>query len=206
MDDAKNFISKYWPWLLGGLIALYLIMRSGSASSSSSGTDYATYLAAQSQAAGQAAQVGLAQQAQDQSNALANATLNAQVQSNAGQQQIDYLNAQGSVAQAVGGAAAQLVGALYQPSIVAMSGANYENGVALQSAAGIASTGFVSQSAMLDSASKSIGSVASGLQTFGNVKAPQSTSSQLLQTFGMLGSQVVGNSNPFRQTNFLGGI
>ncbi len=188
MDEAQDFIKKYWPYLLGGLIAIYLLMRSGSSSASSDSGMYSAYLAAQTQAANTNAQAQLQQSALHQQAQMRTAQLTAQTQAVQGQQQIHYLTAQGSVAQAVGGAAANLVRALYQPAITAMGSSAYENAATLNAASQVAVGGFATQAALADSASKSVDSVATGLQTFGQIQAPKSNMSNLFSTLGQLGN------------------
>lgn len=184
MDETKEIVKKYWPYLVGGLIALWLLLKMSGSSSSSSDAAYAAYLQQQTAAGTAAAQIGLQQQSLDQSNALATATLNAQQQATQGQQQIDYLNAQGNIAQSVAGAAASLVGALYQPTVAAQVSAASENQTALAAASAVAAAGFNAQSTLSANGSNAVQSVASGLQTFGNIKAPASNFQSLLGTLG----------------------
>lgn len=63
MDNVKDILKKYWPYIVGGIVGLYLIMRYSGGSSSSGGSDYGAFLQAQTAAAAQNANL------QAQSNA-----------------------------------------------------------------------------------------------------------------------------------------
>lgn len=106
MDDAKDFLSKYWPYIVGAVVGLYLILKFSGGNSASNSTDYASLLAAQAAASQQNAQIGMAQQAQqsqvdlankqiDSQNAIANKSLD--LQASAATQQFDLQSQAASV-------------------------------------------------------------------------------------------------------------
>jgi len=168
MDDIKPLIKKSWPYALGIVAGLWLIMRY-SGSSSSSGSDYASLLAAQSAAAAQNAQIGLQQQAMQQAADEQARQDQLASQAQQAQAQTDYLNAQASMASAVGAAASGVLGALYQPTINALNAASYENAAVYQSAAGVAAAGYASQADMIGSVASTTGQAAGALQTWEGV-------------------------------------
>lgn len=190
MDDLKEGIKKYWPFLLGGLIAIYLLMRAGSSNSASSGSsDYAAYLAAQSQQAiaGQTAQ---AQQAQID---VANRSLDLQQQAQNEAAQTNYLTAQGGIIQAIGDMSGKLATALYQPALVAISSASQDNQAALATAAGVAVGGYQSEANMLNTSASSIQSVSQAVASMSNINVPQRTSpfETLMQSATRLGTAYI---------------
>lgn len=196
MDDLKDGIKKYWPFLLGGLIAVYLLMRAGSSSSSgSTGSDYAAYLAAQSQkaAAGQAAQ---AQQAQIDT---VNRSLDLQQQAQNETAQTNYLAAQGGIIQAIGQMSGNLASALYQPALVAISSASQENQAALATAAGVAVGGYNAQGTMLNTSASSIQSVSQAVASMSEINVPQRQSpfDTLMQSATRLGTAYIQSPYTF---------
>lgn len=194
MDDFKDGIKKYWPFLLGGLIAVYLLMRSSSAQSSSS-SDYAAYLAAQAQnaTAGQAAQ---GQQAQID---IANRSLDLQQQAQDSAAQTNYLAAQGGIIQAIGDMSGKLATALYQPALVAISSASQENQAALATAAGVAVGSYQAEGTMLNTSASSIQSVSQAVASMSNINVPQRTSpfDMLMQSATRLGTAYIQSPYTF---------
>lgn len=180
MGDIKVFIKDRWPWILGGLVGLYLVFKymGGSSAASSGDGGMAAYLAAQSQGASQAAianaQIQASKDQQAAANALARDQLNAQIGANNNATQVNFLQAQGQVAGQVAGAASTIVGALNGPAIAAINSAAYENAAALAGAAGVAQSGYVAQASAIKSASGVVQSVA---QAVG--QSSQSTSQQV---------------------------
>lgn len=161
--DYKEAVKKYWPWILGGVGGLYLITKFSGGSSSSSTADY---LNAQNSAAlGQqqiAAQKEIELAKVSASTAATNATIALQTAQFEAQRDVAYIQAQASMAQAVGTSASGLATALYAPGIAAITAAGAENAMALQAAATVAAAGFNTQASMVDSTT---GAVMAGADT-----------------------------------------
>lgn len=166
MENTKEILAKYWPYVAGAIIGLILIMRymGGRATTSTGSSDLASFYAAQTaqgqqamQLAAQTAQIQAVNDAAARQDALARDTLAAQTK-------IGTIQAEAQMAQAVGQSAAGVVGALYGPTVQAINSAGVENAAAFQSAALVAATGFQSQSAIVKSTSDTVGAVGSSLQ------------------------------------------
>jgi hypothetical protein len=190
MEETKEFLKKYWPYLLGGVIGLYIIMKyMGSGSSSTSAAP--AIASAGPDTSLQQAQLGLAAQAQQaQINAQA-AQLQAQVNAANGQltlqsQALDvqnsanyasafnqFQNTQANMATAIGGAASQVVTALNQPAITALQAGAYENSAALQAAGNVAAQSFLAQGQVSQGTSAMFGKAISNLGSLGQFNAPQ---------------------------------
>lgn len=94
MDDVKGFVKSYWPYILGGVAGIYLVMRYSGGSSQGNGT--AQFLAAQAQAGAATQQAGAQSQAIQAQAESEKQQLN--MQSKALQAQIDAQNRQGDQA------------------------------------------------------------------------------------------------------------
>jgi len=189
MDDVKGFIKERWPWILGGLVGIYLVLKyMGGGSSSSSDGGMAAYLASQNQAASQMAIANAQIQAQRDSQAAANALardqLNAQIGANNNATQVGFLQAQGQAAQNVASAASTVVSALNQPAIAAMNAAAYENAAALTGAAGVAQAGYVAQASNVKSASSVVQAVSQAVGSTNQSLSSQAQSAGQVQTAG----------------------
>jgi len=148
----SDFLKNYWPYLLGAGVGLYVILKM---TSSGGGSDYASYLGAQTQAAAINAQsnaelekLKIIAESQARSDALESNKINAQAQ-------VAYLNAQANMAESVGVAASEVAANLYAPSIAAINAATYENATAIQYAAAIAASAYAAQSDMVENTAKS---------------------------------------------------
>lgn len=166
MSDATGAVKKYWPYLLGGAVGIFIIVKMNG---SSSGGNYA----ADTNAAGQAnAVLGL------QSQALAN---QAAKDSMAGS--IAFMAAQGEVAKGVGSAASGVITSLYGPSIAAINAGAAENAITINAAANLTAQGFAAQVGSLNAAAKAAeayaSSIALGQVAVGN--AVQSSQNSLAQ-------------------------
>lgn len=155
--DIPEPVKKYWPYMLGGVIGLYAIMRisGGSSNSGMSGADaaYAAFMASQTQAGQQ--QMAAAAQSQQTAAArdVALATLDSQnLQSNNASQSA-FLAAQADLASSVGQSAAGIIAALNQPAITAINNSTSVNEAALKSAADAATSAYLAQAHMVQSAS-----------------------------------------------------
>lgn len=173
MDDIKDSIKKYWPYLLGGLIAIYFLTRSTGSSTSSGSGDYAAYLAAQSNAAGVNAQTQQANAAIQAQKDIADKQIELQKEDLYATAQTNYLTAQSGIIQAIGQAAGNLASSLYQPAMVAMATASTENQVALNAAAGVAVGGFNTQANLINTGASSIQSVAQAVSSMSGINVPK---------------------------------
>lgn len=80
MNNAKEILKKYWPYIVGGIVGLYLIMRfSGGSSSSGGSSDYGAFLQAQTAAAAQNANLQAQSNAQNAALQLQRDQQNAQL-------------------------------------------------------------------------------------------------------------------------------
>lgn len=167
MDDVKDFVKQYWPYIVGGLVGIYLLLRfSGGSSSGGGSSDYAAFMQANAQASQQNAQLqaqqaALAAQAAQAAGELQlnRDALNAQISKDkatlALQQSAVYTEgfnafqtSQAAMATAIGGSAAQVITALNQPAITAMQAAAVENAAALEAAGNVAVGSYSAQAAM----------------------------------------------------------
>lgn len=80
MDNVKDILKKYWPYIVGGIVGLYLIMRYSGGGSASGGTsDYGAFLQAQTAAATQNANLQAQSNAQNAALKLQQDQQNAQL-------------------------------------------------------------------------------------------------------------------------------
>lgn len=175
MDDVKGFLKKYWPYIVGAIVGLYILLRysSGGGSSASGGsTDYAAFMNAQTQASSQnaALQGQLASVAAQQ--ALDRDKLNAQIAYDTKDLDIKknavaadafnaFQNSQAAMAQSLGTSASTIINALNTPAITAMSAGAIENAAALEAAGIVAAQSFNAQSGMVSSTNNAVGQVGS---------------------------------------------
>lgn len=199
MDDVKDFAKKYWPYILGGIIALWFLMR-GSGGGNSGGSNVAGLYAAQAGASSQMAAINA--QARMQEAELAarakESDRNYELQSRALEtaRQKGLMEAQAQTAMAAGATAKGVLEGLYAPQIAAMQMAGYENAEVIRAAAGVAAAGFGAQADMIDSTSKATQAVSEVAGTwagvtqgisgiFGNSKSPFETFADSATQLGM---------------------
>lgn len=188
MDDIKGFVKQYWPYILGAVVGLYLILRfaaGGGGSSSGGDGGYAAYLQAQTaagsqnaalqlQANMQAAQIAAERQTAADKNALDNKALDAQIainlQSLEVTKQKNYSDAfntfqatQAAMAQAIGSSTAGVLDALNKPAITAMQAGALENMAALEAAGNVAAQSFLAQGGVVEASSAAAAEVTKGL-------------------------------------------
>jgi hypothetical protein len=179
VDDTKEFLKKYWPYVVGGIIGLWLILRySGGGSSGGGGADgaYAAYLQAQTAAAAQNAQLGMQQQAQQAQINLANKQLDVENNANYATAFNNFQTTQAQMAAALGGSVAQVVGALNNPAITAIQAAALENSAALQAAGNVAANSFLAQGTVSKGTSQMFSNAISSLGSLGNFSQPKQAS------------------------------
>lgn len=224
MDDIKGFAKKYWPYLLGGGVGIFLIMKmSGSKSQTvvMGGGDGGAFLAAQGQIAnegaaiamqGQIAQMQIDAQARENQAALdfqASKNLmdfdlglrkldNEQNQINANAM-VQFQVAQAAMADSVSTGAAGVIGQLSAPTIAAINSAGLENVAAMNSAAMVAAAGYLAQSDMTAASSNMVGSVAGSLGATNSVLEALASRPDKTVTAG----QVAGNA---LNTYLMGGM
>lgn len=182
MDDTKEFLKKYWPYIVGGIIGLWLILRySGGGSSGGGGADgaYSAYLQAQTAAAAQNAQLGMQQQAQQAQINLANKQLDVENNANYATAFNNFQTTQAQMANALGSSVSAVVGALNAPAITAMQSAAYENSAALQAAGNVAAQSFLTQGAISQGTSNMIGRAISSIGTIGTFPGQQQQKSKV---------------------------
>lgn len=194
-------VKKYWPYLLGGAVGLFLLLKSSSGNSSSGGsTDYASLLAAQSAASASQGQLGLQASAlQDQTqvqlaqvagqSAIATTNANASL-TIAGYQrdtalaataaavndsnnaaQIGFISAQAQLAANAGQASAGIITALQAPDIVAINDATAYNIATVQSAAGASVAAYGSSAAIYQGTNQTTAIVGSTLAPAGGINS-----------------------------------
>lgn len=184
MEDTKTLVKQYWPYIIGAIAGLYLILKFfPSSNSNSQATDYATLMAAQSQAAGQAAQIGLAQQSQSDQTALASKSLDVQSQAT-------QIAGQASLAQSAAAGTSTILAALYAPAITAINASTAENAATVNAAAITAAAGFKSQSDIVVGTNNSLQAMAQAVNTWSGV-ASALPASQPHQSIGSQVAQVV---------------
>lgn len=176
MSELTENVKKYWPYAVGGVIGLYLLAKmggGGNAAPARVDTTYAQLLAgqaassaantqAQAQLEAVRAQVNMAEadsrrQFELKATELASArelnlaSLEAAKVAQYANAGVAFQNAQAAMAQSVGSSTAEIIGALNQPAVAAISANAIENSNALQAAAGIAQAEFIG-SALLTNA------------------------------------------------------
>jgi hypothetical protein len=178
-------VRKYWPYALGGVVGLVLILKLRGSGSSTAVDPTAAYLAqqnaaglqyanAQLAATGQAAQIAAQQDATDKAFAIQTAQIAAVSAANNNSAQAAFVSSQASMAQAIGSAASGVIQALNQPAIMAINSATTENQAALAAAASAANTGFLASA----SAIKSVAGVSANLASAVNAQAAAQTAQQ----------------------------
>lgn len=174
MDDVKGFLKKYWPYIVGAIVGLYILLRYSSGGSSASGgsTDYAAFMNAQTQASsqnaalqGQLASVA-AQQALDRDKlnaqiAYDNKDLDIKKNAVAADAFNAFQNSQAAMAQSLGTSASTIINALNTPAITAMSAGAIENAAALEAAGMVAANSFNAQGGMVASTNNAVGQIGS---------------------------------------------
>lgn len=146
MQDVSGATKKYWPYVLGGVIGLYVVYKYVGGNSNSG----AQYSLSGSVAFDPAqAQVALASQ-----------SMNLQAARDEKELQVAYMKAQSEAALNVGVGAAQLVSALQKPTIAAINAAGAENAATVMSAAALTSASYAARGQIASAAL-----LASGIQT-----------------------------------------
>lgn len=200
MDDIQDFVKQYWPYILGGVIALILITRMGR------GNDNAGFYASQAAAGAQYAQANAAAQIAREENQLRQAMAEREFSLRERELEmtgtIGAMAAQAEMARATGESAAQLVASMYLPQAVALESAAYENAYALEAAANIAVASFQSQTSMVNAAHESVRAVSDGLRSVSDAAQIATQRPSPLQTImgGAVGLAGAFTTNPF--TNY----
>lgn len=166
MDDVKGFVKKYWPYIVGGLIGLYLILRysAGSSSSGDGGAgNYAAMLQAQSQAAQQAAALAAQTAAAQAADATNNKALDIANNKNYADAFNNFQLSQSEMAKSLGSSAAQVIAALNTPAVTAMQAGAVENAAALEAAGNVVANSFLAQGGVVSSANALAGSMAGAM-------------------------------------------
>lgn len=136
MQDTKEILGKYWPWLVGGIAGIYLISRYSGGGGG--GGDYAALMAQQSQAAQQNAALSL--QARQMEGQIAVAMSQAEAARTA---------AAGQAAGQAAVGAANLISALNAPMVTAINAASADNKHTMETAALTTAAGFMSRGQMV---------------------------------------------------------
>ena len=144
MENAKGAVKKYWPYLLGGAIGLYVVYKyvggnSVSQSSQTISTGVAPFNPAQAQFALASQQMQLNQAAREK------------------ELQIGYMATQAEAALNVGVGAAQVISALQKPTVAAINASAAENSATVMSAAALTAASYeargrISSAALISSA------------------------------------------------------
>ncbi len=154
MGDAKEAVKKYWPWLVGAAIAIFLIMRArgGSGGGSDVSGFYAAQAAAgaaQSQANAQLevarAQIAASEKQADRAHEYNLANIGLQKEALYSQAIIGFNQSQAAMAAGIGTSAGAVVAALNAPAVAAMQSAAFENAAAMDAAAYAAAAGYGAQ-------------------------------------------------------------
>lgn len=180
--DAKDAVKKYWPWMLGGVVGLYLLSRNSGSSSGGTvvmGYSDAAY-AAQAQIAAVNAQTQLQSEAAAREHALNLAALEAQTKTANDANLAAYIAAQGTAAQGVAAAASGVIGSLLAPSVAAINASAYENAAALQAGADAASAGYLAQASITNSSTQGASNFAQAMSEIGKTALQPSSSGRIV--------------------------
>lgn len=187
-EKIKVIVKKYWPIAVGAVVVIYLYKKNASNNASagtqtvyvptSSGTDNTQALQDQLQAA----QIGLAQQ--QEQDAVANAQQ---------QNTIQYTAALGATAGQVGSAIAQIYQAEGQLPAAAINAASQQNQVALAAAANVAASGVQALPGYLNAAANTTVAAYAPLAAYANgiggmVQSTAQNSSQVLNAVSQSGN------------------
>lgn len=195
--DVKQAVIKYWPYLLGGAIGLWLLTRNRGGSGGTS--DYGAFLQSQTaagvataQANGQLeiarAQIAASENAANREHAYNLEAIGIQKQKVYADAMIGFNMSQAEMAKGIGASAGSVIGALNGPAMMAMEAAALENAAAMGASAQVAVGGYQAQadivghtSSVLDSVAKNsnMSGAFAGL-TSGGLQPQQSTGSQML--------------------------
>lgn len=129
---------KYWPYAVGGVAAIFIIMKMRGGGSSGGSVDLSGMYAAQAAASSQAAQLGLQSRQLD---------IQAQAAQADGVAKVTAANAQ--AAAAAGASATGIIQQLYAPGVAAINAAAAENVATLQSAALLTSQSYQQRANMV---------------------------------------------------------
>lgn len=152
IQDIQSGAKKYWPYLLGGVIGIYVIYKF----TSSGQTQTVQYSGVQAFDPAQAAYALQSQGATASYNLeLQKMNVSAQLQERA--LQIQFLESQANAASNVSSGASEVIAALQKPTIASINAAAAENAATVMSAAALASANFaaradITQAALMSSA------------------------------------------------------
>lgn len=172
MDDIQDFLKDNWPYVVGGIIGLIIIVRFFG-SRNAPDTAYAQLVAGNAAALQASTQASIAQSQIEAQERQSRAELDLQKSAIEASSQSNYLQASANMALAVGQSATGVIGQLYQPAISAMTSAAYENAAVVDAAAYVAAAGFASQSDIVKSGASSVASLAQPASAIPQISTPQ---------------------------------
>ena len=170
---VPEVVHKYWPYMVGGTVGLYVLfkLRGNSAAPvdntaamlASQASAGAANSQAQAQLAAVQAQAAATNHASDNAFAVQMAQLTAGIGAQNNAAQVANMNAQAAMAGAIGSSAAQVVASLNLPAMQAINSAATENSAVLGAAASVANTGFLAQASSIKATAGVTQSIASSL-------------------------------------------
>ena len=195
MDGVKDFVKSYWPYIVGAVVGLFIILRYAGGSSASSGdAGYSSIIAGQT-AAGQAnaqlqAQITMAENA----NKIERDKLAAQIaydtkdldiksQAVASEAFNNFQTTQAAMAGAIGSSTSSVLNSLFAPSITAMAAGAQENAAALEAAGNVAASSFTAQGNIVGQSAQTSGILA---QILGSVMQTVSQPEQKTDWAGVI--------------------
>jgi len=152
MADIAELTKKYWPYALGAVAGVGLLIYMGRSNSSSGGGDYAAYLQASAQQSAANQSYTLAKSAQDAQIALADKQAN-----------VAALQAQGQMVGAIATAAGGLVQSLNAPTVAALNAGAAENVSTIQGAVANSIASYTAQGSIIQSTANASGKYAEAL-------------------------------------------
>lgn len=170
MDDLVENTKKYWPYALGAVIGVGIIIYFNRGSSSG-GSDNAYASLAAAQSAGSAS---------NQQFALQKAQLDSQMALADKQLTISAMKAQGETAAQLAGAAGTVISALNAPSVAAINAAAAENVATINSSVLAASAGYMAQAQMVTAAGQASQGFAAALAQQAAVLGQASVASTMM--------------------------
>lgn len=168
MEETKEFLKKYWPYVIGGIVGLYIVLKyMGGSSSSSSSDPYTAYMTAQTQLQAQNAQIAAQQQSESDQVGLANAQINMQNNANYANAFNAFQTSQAAMASSLGTSVSQVITALNTPAITALQAGAIENSAALTAAGNVAANSFLAQGQVSQGTSNMFASALANLGKIG---------------------------------------
>lgn len=167
LSDAKTAVKKYWPWLLGGAIGLFLIMRTRKSSGGTS--DLQAFYASQAQAGAAASQTSLQTRQLELAAAAQQSELAMESKKLDAAREVGLVTAASTMAGAVGASTSQVIAALFAPGIAAMQSTAYENASVFQAAGNIAAHSYVAQADMVNAGAQATIAGAGAINAWGGV-------------------------------------